>query len=231
MGIKKLSQVRHRNKSVGFIGTVGGEVVEIKTGTTKNGQPYANGKVLFEGSEHPTSFSIFNNKNNEGLVDQFVAMCEENAHVVFTAVVNQEPYESQDKKKKIATKVNILSLPDAEKAANVKDTTSFSFMGNHREEGTVYDTMADGRSYLIFKMDVTRSWFDKNSNEQVEKTDNYELVAYGEDADKLAMEHADTPDGTMVQGKARVDGNRIYIKSLLVAPPASDEESGDGIPF
>lgn len=229
MGIKKLSEVKQRNKTVGFIGTVKGEVVEVKLGTTKNGQPYANGKILLEGAQYPTGFSVFNTKNNGNLVDQFVALCEQDANVVFTAVVNQESYE-KDGKTRIATKLSIISLPDPEKVEKMKDLTTFTFMGNHREEGTVYDTMDDGRSYLIFKLDVTRSWFDKDNNKENSRTDSYELTAYAEQADKIAMEHAETPDGTMVQGKATIDGNRIYIKTLVVAPPAS-EDSGEDVPF
>lgn len=229
MGIKKLSEVKQRNRQVGFIGTVKGEIVEVNVGTTKKGQPYANGKVLLDGARHPTSFVVFNTRNNENLVSQFIAKCEEDANVIFTSVVAQEPYE-KDGKTRIATKLTIISIPDPDKAAKIKDFTTFNFMGEHREEGTVYDTMDDGRSYLIFKLDVKRSWFNKDEQKEESRTENFELVAYGDQADKVAMEHAETPNGTMVQGKATIDGNRINIKSLVVAPPPSDENSEE-VPF
>lgn len=227
MGIKKLSEKKFKNKKVGFIGTIKGEVVKLTVGETTTGKPYANGQILVQGAEYPTQFTVFNSKKNDSLVDQFVAACQKDANVLILATPTQESYEDRQGKPKLNTKIKVLGLVNKEDTKG-SDFSSFSFLGNHVEDGTVYDTAESG-SYLIFKLACTQTWFDETKKAEQFRTDNYELRAFGRTADQLAEEHSNTPDGQEVYGRVTIDGGRLTITSMSVSTP--DYDTDDEIPF
>jgi|ERR1035437_1694047 hypothetical protein len=227
MAIKKLSESKFKNKNVGVIGTIRGEVIELTKGTSAAGRDYANGKMIVEGSEYPTNFSVFGTTSNPDLVDQVVAACEEDANLTVFVAPEQEHYEL-DGKARTGLKLKVIKMGDPN--SKQKDFNTLTFMGNHIEKGTVYDSNDKG-SYLIFKLGVTNTWFDAKNNTDASRTNEFELSAFGPSADKFAEAHAETLDGSMVQGRVQVQGAKLILKSLELVPVSVPTEDDNDIPF
>lgn len=228
MAIKRLSEKKLLNKKVGLIGTLTGEVVEVNINETKAGKEFLSGKLLVDGAKFPTQFTVFNTKSQEDLVDKVADFlrASEDSRISLLVVPVQEKYENSEGNTKTATKLRVLGLNEL----TDKQYNTLNVLANHIEDGTVYGE-GDKGSYLVFKVGVTQTWFDKEKDQEVSKTDVFELMANGKEADRVAEEHADTPDGTLVQGRVRVDGQRLVIQNISVAPPLEEENKTEDIPF
>lgn len=224
MGIKKLNQQKALNSKVGFIGTVQGAVKQADIKESSKGGSFLVGKILLKDAKNPTSFTVFNTKKNPDLVDQVVAHLQNvSENIVVTAVPQQESYNDNEGNTRIATKLRVISLPDMDKLHPNNDLSTFTFMATHREDGTVYGESEKNGPYLVFMTEVQQTWFDQGAQESRSKSDLFQLHAFGDLAAKIAEEHAETPDGTMVQGRVGLDGSRLILKSVTVAPPVTND--------